>query len=70
MIKSIGFDLPLEIWDNKVYGGEICGVPVVKPYERLADKTAIICTVKSRFTYELIIEELPNSLKSQMYFFG
>jgi predicted O-methyltransferase YrrM len=69
MIKNIGFGLPLEIWDNKVYGGEICGVTVVKPREMLVDKTAIICTVRARFIYNLIVEELPNTLKSQVYFF-
>jgi len=69
MIKSIGFDLPLEIWDNKVYGGEICGVPIVKPRKELDAKTAIICTVRAKFTYDLIMEEFSNSLKSHTYWF-
>jgi len=69
MIKNIGFGLPLEIWDNNVYGGEICGVPIVKPHKRIDDKTAIICTVRTRHTYNLIVEELPNSLKFQIHFF-
>jgi len=67
-IKSIGFDLPLEIWDNKVYGSKICGVPIVKPSKGLDDKTAIICTVKMKVTYDHIVEQLPDSLKSQTYF--
>jgi len=69
MIKSIGFDSPLEIWDNKIYGGEICGVPIVKPRKELDAKTAIICTVRAKFTYDLIMEEFSNSLKSHTYWF-
>jgi len=69
MIKSIGFDLPLEIWDNKVYGGEVCGVKVVKPRKELDAKTAIICTVKAKFTYDLIIEGFSNTLKPHTYWF-
>lgn len=69
IIKSIGFDLPLEIWDNNVYGDKICGVPIVKPNEDLEYKIAIIFTVKKRFTYSCIIGNFPNSLKSQTYFF-
>jgi predicted O-methyltransferase YrrM len=69
IIKAIGFDLPLEIWDNKVYGGKICGVPVVKPHEKLDDKTAIILTVKTRFVYNAILEGLSSSLKPHAYFF-
>jgi predicted O-methyltransferase YrrM len=63
MIKGLGWDLPLEIWDNRVYGCEICGVPVVKPYERPDDKTAIIFTVKVKFTYQLMLTEYPNIFK-------
>jgi len=69
LIKNMGFDLPLEIWDNKIYGSEICGVLVVKPHKMLVDKIAIICTVRTMSTYNLIVEELPNALKSQVYFF-
>ena len=60
MIKAIGFDLPLEIWDNKVYGSEIYGVPVVKPHERLDDEAAIIFTVKTKSVYNIILNELSN----------
>jgi len=69
MIQVAGFDLPLEIWDNKVYGGEICGVSVVKPHYRLDDETAIIFTVETKRVYNTIMEEFPSSLKSQSYFF-
>ncbi|MDR2594964.1 MAG: class I SAM-dependent methyltransferase [Fibromonadaceae bacterium] len=69
MIKSIGFDSPLEIWDNKVYGGDICGVSIVKPRKELDAKIAIICTVKAKFTYDLIMEEFSNSLKLHTYWF-
>jgi len=69
MIKSIGFDSPLEIWDNKIYDGEICGLRVVKPHEGLDGKTAIIFTVRIKNTYLEILEGLPNSLKSHTYWF-
>jgi len=69
MIRSAGFNLPLEIWDNKVYGGEIFDVPIVKPHEGLDDKTAIIFTVRAKNTYIGIFEKLPNSLKSHTYWF-
>ena len=69
MIKAIGFDLPLEIWDNKVYGGEFYGVLIVKPHEKLDDKTAIIFTVKTKSVYNTILEEFPSLLRSHSYFF-
>jgi predicted O-methyltransferase YrrM len=69
MIQAAGFDLPLEIWDNKVYGGEICGVSVVKPHYRLDDETAVIFTVETKWVYNTILEGFPSSLKSQSYFF-
>jgi len=68
-MKNIGFDLPLEIWDNNVYGGEIRDVPVVKPHKGIDDKTAIICTVRTKAVYLAILEGLAEELKSQMYFF-
>jgi len=69
MIKAIGFDLPLEIWDNKVYGSEIYGVPVVKPHEKPDDEIAIIFTVKTKVVYNAILEGLSDSLKLHTYFF-
>jgi predicted O-methyltransferase YrrM len=69
MIQAASFDLPLEIWDNKVYGGEICGVSVVKPHYRLDDETAIIFTVETKRVYNTIMEGFPSSLKLQSYFF-
>jgi len=69
VIKSIGFGYPSEIWDNKVQGGEICGIPIVKPHKGLNDKTAIICTVKAKSTYDLIMEGLSNLLKPHFYWF-
>jgi len=69
IIRNAGFDLPLEIWDNKVYGDKIFDIPVVKPHERLDNKTAIICTVKTKVTFYFIREQLSNTLKSHFYWF-
>jgi predicted O-methyltransferase YrrM len=69
MIKTVGFGLPLEIWDNKAYGGEIYGVHIVKPHERLDDETAIIFTVKTKSVYNTVLEGFPSSLKQRTYFF-
>jgi len=69
MIESIGFGLPLEIWDNLVYGGTICGVPIVKPHEKLDDEIAIVFTVKTKFVYCTILEKFSSPLKSHSYFF-
>jgi hypothetical protein len=69
LIKGINYGLPLEIWDNKVYGIKIRDVPVVKPHKELDDKTAIIFTVKTKFVYSIILDELPNILKPHTYWF-
>jgi predicted O-methyltransferase YrrM len=69
MIKAYDFDLPLEIWDNKVYGDKIFDVPVVKPHELLDDKTAIIFTVKTKKTYLEILEGFPNASKPHTHWF-
>ena len=69
MIKAMNFDLPLEIWDNRAYGGESCGVPVVKPHERLDDDAAIIFTVQTKHVYNDILKGLPSALKPRAYFF-
>jgi len=69
MIKAVGFGLPLEIWDNLVYGNEICSVPVIKPHKKLDDETAIIFTVKTKPVYNTILEGFTSSLKSHSYFF-
>jgi len=70
MITTVGFDLPLEIWDNKVYGGAICGVPIVKPHEKIDDEIAIIFTVETKLVYNTILEGFSNSLKLHSHFFS
>jgi len=69
MIETAGFGLPVAIWDNLVYGGEVCGVLVVKPPEGFNDKTAVIFTVNTEAVYRTILNGLPDSLQAHTYFF-
>ncbi|MCL2284600.1 MAG: class I SAM-dependent methyltransferase [Fibromonadales bacterium] len=70
MIRGMGFDLPLEIWDNKMYDQEMFSVPVVKPHEKLDNEVAIIITVKTQLVCEKILSGFSSKLRRQAYWFN
>lgn len=71
LIRDLGYDMPLEIWDNKVDAAQfsIYSFDIKRPHFDIPNDIAIMFTVRTEHTYQTVVEGWPQEFKKRIYFF-
>lgn len=71
MICGVGYEMPLEIWDNNVeyINTEDYCIDIIKPHFDVAEDIAVIFTVENEQTYINVMDSWPNEMRNRSFFF-